>query len=62
MNCWVRVRGTEHHTIAEWCDKRSITYEYHNGIINHITYTIDYDWLIADEKERIMFALKWCGT
>ena len=62
MNNWVRVRGTDHVTIEAWCKQRDITYEFHNGVVNRDTLTIDYDWLITDEKERIMFTLKWGGA
>ena len=61
MSCWVRVRGSHHDIIEAWCKQRKIIYEFHNGMVNHDTYTIDYDWFIEDEKERIMFALKWSG-
>ena len=61
MSDWVRVCGTDHEVIAAWCRKRNIKYEYHFGLVNHEVYTMDYDWLIEDEKERTMFVLKWGG-
>jgi hypothetical protein len=59
MRNWVRIRGIDVDNIIAWCRSLDITYSMHNPMTNPNTFDQDYDWLIEDEKERIMFLLKW---
>ena len=62
MNNWVRVRGAMVDDIEKWCRQNNITAEKHNAVINPITFSAEHDWYIDDEKELLIFTLKWSNT
>ena len=45
--------------IEEWCKLNNITATKTHPVINPMTFAAEYFWVIADEKERVMFMLKW---
>ena len=59
MSNWVRVRNSTYEEIQDYCRANKITATPHNTIISPITFEPHHDWFIEDEKERLMFILKF---
>jgi len=55
----IRLREIDINSVEEWCWDQDIKCEKRNSIVNPRTFEVEYNWFIEDEKDCIMFILKF---